>query len=89
MTPKKHDTIVARTQLLTHHIGHILIDMKLEKTQIDTEGYKRLTHILGVVENDTWQLFEDMNKYNKYSQKIIEQFEKSQKRIRKKTKIKN
>ena len=81
MTPKQHDEIAAKTQLLTHYIGHVLIDMKLKKTQIDTEGYKRLMHILGVVENDTWQLFQDMNKYNKYSQSIIKEFNKSQKRV--------
>ena len=36
---------------------------------IDTEGYKRLLHILEVVERDTWQLFTDMHHYNSYAQK--------------------
>ena len=34
---------------------------------IDTEGYKRLLHILGVVTHDTWQLFTDMHRYNPYA----------------------
>jgi len=34
---------------------------------IDTEGYKRLLHILEVVENDTWQLFLDMHAYNAHA----------------------
>ena len=35
---------------------------------MDTEGYKRLLHILEVVEHDTWQLFYDMHRYNPYAQ---------------------
>ena len=35
----------------------------------DTEGYKRLLHILEVVERDTWQLFVDMHRYNDYAAK--------------------
>jgi prephenate dehydrogenase len=34
---------------------------------MDTEGYKRLLHILEVVEHDTWQLFADMHQYNPYA----------------------
>jgi prephenate dehydrogenase len=41
---------------------------------IDTEGYKRLLHVLGVVENDTWQLFEDMNRYNPYATETRQAF---------------
>ena len=36
---------------------------------IDTEGYKRLLRILEVVERDTWQLFQDMHRYNPYARK--------------------
>ena len=41
---------------------------------IDTEGYKRLMHILGVVSHDTWQLFEDMHTYNPYAQQKRQAF---------------
>ena len=41
---------------------------------IDTEGYKRLMHILGVVSHDTWQLFEDMHAYNPYAREKREAF---------------
>ena len=46
-----------------------LAEFGAEPQQIDTEGYKRLLHILEVVENDTWQLFEDMNRYNPYAER--------------------
>ncbi len=38
-----------------------------KQLDIDTEGYKRLLHILEVVERDTWQLFLDMHHYNPYA----------------------
>ena len=36
-------------------------------TKVDTEGYKRLMRILQTVQNDTWQLFKDMNRYNAFA----------------------
>jgi prephenate dehydrogenase len=33
-----------------------------------------LLRILEVVENDTWQLFEDMNRYNPYAQDARQAF---------------
>ncbi len=62
-----HDRQIAISLALTHFIGRSLSEFGAEPLNIDTEGYKRLLHVLGVVENDTWQLFEDMNKYNPYA----------------------
>lgn len=80
-TPEKHDEEIAKSLLLTHFIGRALIDFGAAKMGIDTEGYKRLMSILETVKNDTWQLFEDVNRYNKYSKRIREDFIKSLKRI--------
>ena len=66
-TPEEHDRNIAVSLSLTHFIGRALSEFGAEKLHIDTEGYKRLLHILGVVKNDTWQLFYDMNKYNPYA----------------------
>ncbi len=73
-TPEEHDKQIAFSQVLTQFIGRSLIEFNAEPHEIDTEGYKRLMHILGVVKNDTWQLFEDMNYYNKYSEKMRKEF---------------
>ena len=51
--------------------------MKASSLQIDTKGYRDLIRILDTVKNDTWQLFEDMNRYNKYTKKIRTDFIKS------------
>jgi prephenate dehydrogenase len=42
--------------------------------EIDTEGYQRLLRILEVVEHDTWQLFEDMNRFNPHAAETRQRF---------------
>ena len=66
-TPEAHDRQIAVSLALTHFIGRSLAEFGAAPLDIDTEGYQRLLHVLGVVENDTWQLFKDMNTYNPYA----------------------
>ena len=63
----QHDRQIAVSLALTHFIGRTLSEFGAFQLDIDTEGYKRLLHILEVVSNDTWQLFEDMNHFNPYA----------------------
>jgi prephenate dehydrogenase len=85
-TPEDHDEQIAISLALTHFIGRTLSEYGAARLGIDSEGYKRLLHILEVVEHDTWQLFYDMHRYNPYAkekraafmqamQKINEQIE--------------
>jgi prephenate dehydrogenase len=66
-TPEDHDRKISISLTLTHFIGRSLAEFGATEQDIDTEGYKRLMHILGVVQHDTWQLFRDMNDYNPYA----------------------
>ncbi|MFH1982681.1 MAG: prephenate dehydrogenase/arogenate dehydrogenase family protein [Pseudomonadota bacterium] len=66
-TPEAHDRQIAITLALTHFIGRSLSKFGAPALDIDTEGYKRLRHILGVVENDSWELFQDMHGYNPFA----------------------
>ena len=66
-TPEDHDRQIAVSLALTHFIGRSLAAFGARPMAIDTEGYRRLLHILGVVENDTWQLFEDMHRFNPFA----------------------
>ena len=68
-TASEHDEQIAISLALTHLIGRTLSESGATQLDIDTEGYKRLLHILEVVERDTWQLFMDMNQYNTYARK--------------------
>ena len=67
-TPEDHDEQIAVSLALTHFIGRTLSEFGARHLGMDTEGYKRLLHILEVVEHDTWQLFCDMHRYNPYAQ---------------------
>jgi prephenate dehydrogenase len=69
-----HDRQIAVSLALTHTIGRSLAQFGAKSQVIDTEGYQRLLRILEVVENDTWQLFEDMNRYNPYAQDARQAF---------------
>lgn len=80
-TPDAHDEQIAVSLSLTHFIGRSLSRFGAKDLEIDTEGYKRLMHILGVVEHDTWQLFEDMNNFNPYSKEKRLQFMNAMKTI--------
>jgi prephenate dehydrogenase len=66
-TPDDHDRQIAVSLSLTHFIGRALSAFGARKLQIDTEGYRRLVHTLEVVEHDTWQLFEDMHRFNPFA----------------------
>lgn len=85
-TAKEHDKEIAKSLMLTHFIGRALIDFKAGDIGIDTEGYKRLMKILEMVQNDSWQLFEDMNNYNKYSKGVRKSFMKSLDKINRRLK---
>ncbi|MAE43226.1 prephenate dehydrogenase [Candidatus Woesearchaeota archaeon] len=76
-TSEDHDKEISKSLLLPHFIGRSLMQYGAKEMDIDTEGYKRLLRILKVVENDTWKLFEDINRYNKYSKKERENFIRS------------
>ena len=66
----EHDRQIAVSLGLTHFIGRALAATGAKPQDIDTEGYRRLLRILEVVENDTWQLFEDMHRYNPHAEEV-------------------
>lgn len=67
LSPREHDRRMASSLVLTHFIGRGLVAYGAKPTGVDTEGYKRLLRILETVQNDSWQLFKDMNRYNAYA----------------------
>jgi prephenate dehydrogenase len=80
-TPEEHDRKIAVSLAMTHFIGRSLAEFGAIPLDIDTEGYKRLLHILGVVNNDTWQLFEDMHHFNPFAREKRRDFLKAMAKI--------
>ena len=73
MSPKKHDQLLARSQIITHLFGRINQKLNIKSTPIDTQGFKQLLKIQTFVTNDTWQLFLDMFLFNPHAQKTLKQ----------------
>jgi prephenate dehydrogenase len=80
-TADEHDRKIAVSLALTHFIGRSLAEFCAEPLDIDTEGYKRLLHILEVVNNDTWQLFRDMHCFNPYAVEKRQEFMAAMERV--------
>src|SRR5208282_927013 len=66
-TPDNHDRQMARSQALVHLIGRALSNLHLEEQEISTPDYESLLRINTFVNNDTWQLFYDLQCYNPYT----------------------
>lgn len=73
-TPEEHDKQMSRSLFLTQMIGRTLMEIDAQPLEIDTKGYRRLMKILLTVQNDSFQLFEDMYHYNPFSSEAHQEF---------------
>ena len=71
MSPDEHDRLAARSQGVTHFLGRMLKQFGIQKTQIDTQGFKDLLDLVDQTCNDTWDLYTDLQLYNPYTLDII------------------
>jgi prephenate dehydrogenase len=74
-TPEEHDEQISASLFLAHFVGRTLIEAEAGPVEIDTKGYRRLMKILLTVENDSWQLFEDMYHYNPFAPQMRARWE--------------
>ena len=81
ISAEEHDMMAARSQGLTHFVGRIIDDFGTNQTRIDTEGYKALHKLVNQTCNDSWELFEDIQNYNPYTEKMISELNVSFKKI--------
>jgi prephenate dehydrogenase len=66
-SPEAHDRGMAFTQVVVQFLGRAFLDMGLAKQNMATPGYETLMDILDVVRNDTWELFCDLQTYNRFA----------------------
>ncbi|MBT3275135.1 MAG: prephenate dehydrogenase/arogenate dehydrogenase family protein [Spirochaetales bacterium] len=67
LLPEEHDREAAYTQGVTHFMGRVLDDLKLEPSRIGTLGYSKLLEIIEQTCNDPFQLFVDLQKFNPFT----------------------
>ena len=87
LSPDEHDRMAASSQGITHFIGRVLDESGVRSTQINTFGFNEL---LGVIEqtcNDSWDLFKDLQRFNPYTNamldNLVDKIEKIHKQIKK------
>ena len=86
MTPDEHDRTAASSQGVTHFIGRVLKESGVRSTNMNTMGFNEL---LGVIEqtcNDSWDLFKDLQRYNPYTNDMIDNLVETIEKIHKKIK---
>jgi prephenate dehydrogenase len=66
-SPEDHDRAMASTQAIVQFLGRAFLQMELAHETIATPGYERLIRILEMVQNDTWELFHDLQSFNPFS----------------------
>ena len=81
MTAEEHDELMSFNLNLVHHLGRTLHDMGISRLPLMMSGLKKLDEIVTVVMNDTQELFFDFNKYNPHATDILNQWDKSFKKI--------
>ena len=77
MSPDEHDRLAARSQGITHFLGRMLKQFGIQKTQIDTQGFKDLLDLVDQTCNDTWDLYTDLQLYNPHTLDTITELRKS------------
>ena len=77
MTPDMHDILAAKTQGITHFLGRTLKEFGIQKTNLDTQGFRDLINLVNQTCNDTWELYTDLQTYNPYTDKMIKKLKKS------------
>lgn len=81
MSPKEHDRQIALSLCLVHFVGRTLEKMKIPQPTIKTLGFLKLMEVCENVKNDTWQLFRDMQTYNRFAKIWRKKFLKSAQKI--------
>ena len=81
MNPDEHDLLAAKTQGITHFLGRVLKEFGVNQTKIDTQGFSELLDLVNQTCNDSWELFSDLQLYNPYTEKIINELKNSTQRV--------
>lgn len=71
-SPEKHDRFMASTQAIVQFLGRAFLEIGLGQKDMATPGYETMIKILDVVQNDTWELFRDLQTFNQFAKEMRE-----------------
>jgi prephenate dehydrogenase len=69
----EHDREMAYVHALTFLLGRAFHDLDIPNTPLKTKTYQHLLDVRRIVENDTAELFETIQKYNPYAADMRQQ----------------
>lgn len=70
LSAQEHDKLAANSQGVTHFIGRLLEEVNFKPTTIDALGSKKLHEVVDQTCNDTWELFLNLQNYNKFTKNV-------------------
>jgi len=73
MTPDDHDRQIARSQGITHFIGRALKNIDAKSTLVDTLGFQKLLDVMEKTNNDSLELFYDLQNFNPYATGVMKE----------------
>ncbi|KGN60722.1 arogenate dehydrogenase 1, chloroplastic [Cucumis sativus] len=71
MSCADHDVYAAESQFITHTVGRILGELKLESTPINTKGYETILNLVKNTVADSFDLYYGLFVYNKNSLEMM------------------
>ena len=86
MTSDEHDRIAASSQGVTHFIGRVLNESGVRSTNMNTMGFNELLVVIEQTCNDSWDLFKDLQRFNPYTDDMIDNLVQTIEKIHKKIK---
>ena len=88
MSAHQHDELMAYNLNLVHYLGRALNDLGIARLPLLMSSLDKLNQIVGVVMNDSQELFYDFYKYNPFAYKIHKKWLKAVTVINKRIKLK-
>ncbi|OGB64716.1 MAG: hypothetical protein A2Y94_12235 [Caldithrix sp. RBG_13_44_9] len=70
MTADEQDRLMAWSLALTHFLGRSLNNLPLPDTVVATKDFQNLIQLTKKINRDTWELFEDMHRFNPYTREM-------------------
>lgn len=74
ISPEEHDRAIATTQTLLHFIARGFLKLPEYKNIPETKSHKTVKGIFDTLNKDTIELFEDINRYNRFALKVRSKF---------------
>jgi prephenate dehydratase/prephenate dehydrogenase len=74
MEPELHDRMAARTQGITHYMGRAMQAMGIERTELDTHGFRQVHAVVEQTCEDSEDLFIDLQSHNPHTWEMIQDF---------------